>query len=309
MGDRLEDLLTLPANVEDRQGAWQKLTSGAVLFDALAAAVRTRAADWARLRDLVRAWRDEFVAFEPGGDAGRDHRRWQIVSRLVASAAEAADDPLPPAGASAETPPDETYCGWVDTFRGAVVRGGPVRVAVALLDEQQRAGFLMELHLEVVEGGPGGAFHHPGDALATDLDVEFHTSLRHAWSAASRLARQSDPSLPNGSGRFRVRRPGWPLSEVCGPSASAAAARGWWHALLGKVPDEGVVVMARVVEDGGEYPLGEVEGIAEKARAVAASESFDTVVVAGPANRAEAERVLQELPGPERIRVIDLTSA
>jgi HEAT repeat protein len=300
------DLLTMPDEVERRPRAWEGLTRGDLLYQALRAAVRGDAiVDWAGLLSAASRWRDDFLLYRPSGDRRqRDLRRWDQVHRLIVSAAMAARGAPPTGGVRREVADD----GWMLTFRDAAVVGRPVRVAVALLDDRQEAAFLVGLELDALEGGDGEPFLHPAHAFTTDLDEDFAASLRDAWQVALGLARVVCPGLPNASGRYRLTSDGRPLPRIKGRSAGAAAARGWLHALNGKIPDDRVIVSADIApqEGGGSHTLRGVLGIPEKVRAIAAAGTFDSIAVAGARDRLEAERVLDDSGQRDRIRVVDL---
>jgi hypothetical protein len=89
------------------------------------------------------------------------------------------------------------------------------------------------------------------------------------------------------------------LEAVDGASASGAAARGWWHALHGNVPDAEVVVLAQVSGDGQSFET--VSCIAEKIQAIVregmksdGAQAFDTIVVADRAQGDAAGHMLAE---------------
>lgn len=187
----------------------------------------------------------------------------------------------------------------------AVVRA---RAEVPVAFVEGGRGATGTLALEILGPGAGRVFQHPVDYLAARPKPDFVDAITTAWRAARAQIGHERPEIESGpellvDGRWRLLRDdGWPLVEGDGRSAGGAAARGWYHALLGLVPDAGVVVMTTVNEDGS---LGEVQGVEKKARAVldAPVGTYDTIVVAGPDNEREAKRAIGR---SDHVRVINL---
>jgi hypothetical protein len=166
-------------------------------------------------------------------------------------------------------------------------------------------GFLATLILEVLEPGRGAVFHHPQDAFVTNADEAFVAAMRDAWKSAGQLAQAPGVAIYTQDGRWQLRRGGDPEAQANDRSASGAAARGWWCALTGKVPDEGLIVLAQVDPEDVQR-LQDVEGVRAKTQAIAADGRFDTIVVASTANQNEAQAALQEAGQLDHIRVVDL---
>jgi hypothetical protein len=184
-------------------------------------------------------------------------------------------------------------------------------VHVALMDERQvdnqDSAFIATLVLEAIEGRVGQIVHHPIDGFYPCGDKEFLDSMNDAWTAARALLRKQGVDVQRCDGRWRLRRrDGQPIQEVGGRSASGAAARGAWFAMQGKVPDEGVIVLAEVDSDG---MLKGVSGVDAKAKAIAADGRFDTIVVASDDNQRKAEKALKALGKLGAIRVKNLNAS
>jgi len=161
-------------------------------------------------------------------------------------------------------------------------------------------GDLHTLTLEVLEPGSGEVFHAPGDVFYTDADDDFLASMQEAWSGALSMAQAQGSARRTWDGRWSLRqgreRGSAPLSVANGRSASGAAARGWWYALMRQMPDEGVIVIAQVdgVDTNGVMWLKGVDdrGVVVKTRAIAQDPRFDTIVVASQQDEDAAVRAL-----------------
>jgi hypothetical protein len=107
-----------------------------------------------------------------------------------------------------------------------------------------------------------------------------------------------------------------PLSDSEGNSAGGAAALGWYRLLdavarrlSSPVYDERIIVLAQIDNQGN---LSKVDGILEKAKAIAADGNFDTIVVAdvlneeGTDNQTQAEKALKDDGKDRSIRVVNL---
>lgn len=62
--------------------------------------------------------------------------------------------------------------------------------------------------------------------------------------------------------------------KLTGRSGGGAAARGWYYALTGKIPDEGVIVLSEADSQGR---LRKINGIEAKVSAIVKSRQFDTI--------------------------------
>lgn len=169
------------------------------------------------------------------------------------------------------------------------------RIPIALSREDGVTGQLIgEIHwldLEAFERGTGELLQHPIDALRTYIYSDFEDSMRDAWKTAKELAkREADVSFRDG--RWRLLAPDdRPTLEVRGRSAGAAAAWGWYFALLNKFPDDEIVILGQLDQGA----IRGVTGIEAKVKAIVAyakkNGRFDTIVVAN-GNKEEAEKAL-----------------
>ena len=304
----LGELLALPVRAERREPAWDAITSGDTLFQALRAEVSGGGGGhWGRHWEQVGGWETDFLRYLAEETDGQEEAKWRAVglwetvrglvwcAERASLGPEAHQDELDHClfelgWGSGPGPADPwTAWGWIRTFLEAPSRG--LAVPVALWDKEEGLGHLAELRLEVVEGGGGAVFPHPADAFATRFEEDFRGAMQDAWRAARALVTGSDLG-----GCYRLRRDGRTVPRAGGRSAGGAAAWGWWHALQSKVPDAGVLVLAEVRRgEGGEYALHGVDGVPAKVDAVARGRNdIDTIVVADGANLREAEDVLNE---------------
>jgi hypothetical protein len=188
---------------------------------------------------------------------------------------------------------------WLELQSHVATRGLSVWFACRDKNEfNKEYGFLAQLFLDVLKGTGEELVEHPEIALfpfgsqlkgSLDLSWELSRSLV-CWNI--KLNDQSDRALE-------------PLD---GDSLSGAAARGFWFARHGKVPDDGVIVLARLAAPGSPghgYLLREVTGVEAKVQAIAADGRFDTIVVADKVNAQEAVTALGK---SSSIRVIDLST-
>lgn len=192
----------------------------------------------------------------------------------------------------------------------------------------QSKGFLTLLVLEVLPGGRGEVFQAPEDASRTATDGHFDRAMENAWlsAGASVTAHLKECGIPHDvtkhsidrfDGRWRLigewdaLPSGWwagaesdPLAEAKDDSASAAAARGWVHALAETFPDNGVIVLGAVA--GREGELAVVGGVRQKIEAIVGQNAtrratkgdvLDTVVLVSDPND-EARKIL----GPPTIQ-------
>lgn len=315
-----------------RVEVWRQLTSGATLFTHLAALLR-QASPAHGLLDVASWWKASHVDRLPEGTARvTAQRRWEVLGRMLwcfkQSAALRSSDlhdtdrllemlrqELPAFSArgieprrldEGRTARREAEEAWAYMCMRSLLGVQPLRrviVPVALCDPERgdEGGFVATLELELLSGGARQLAPHPAAAFEIICHDEFDLSMNRAWRAAAAAVRLERPC----DGRWRLRR-GAPFSEpaspieleaVDGASASGAALRGWWYALKGRVPDEGVVVLAQVV-DGRSSCLQTVGGIRAKVAAIAREGrapdglAFDTVFVVGEENRMEARDAL-----------------
>lgn len=243
-------------------------------------------------------------------------RQWEIAHRLLACAEQAAATPpdtrtsvdracLTLGEVLAELRGHEAWAlDCIRLLRNEDAARPPVRVSVAFSDELlQKTSTIATLVLDLLRPGGGQVFQHPADTLLTYPHASFLKSIEHAWAAAKKLGWEGGPeALPDGRWRL-LRSDEQPFAAIKGRSASGAAARGWWLALQGKVPDEGVIVLTEIERDGLLKPVG---GIEAKVKAIAEDRRFDTIVVASDDNQREAESTLRDLGKLGPIRVVKL---
>jgi HEAT repeat protein len=167
---------------------------------------------------------------------------------------------------------------------------------------------LAHLDLEVIQAGDGKLFVDPRDAFA---DVtpdfvasfpDFVASLELAFKAAQQKLLFTQPC----SGRYRVRfevrptdrplegdRPLQRPSGIDGLSAGGAAVCGWWHALNGTIPDQEIVVLARLKSVDNGFVLDGVRGVEAKVNAIIEAGRYDTIVVACEEDDHEVKAALK----------------
>lgn len=173
-------------------------------------------------------------------------------------------------------------------------------IHVAIIESNQFPT-IAELKLDILPNGREQQYHHPKDALLTYAHSAFADSMAAAWATNMRVLREEDhvDIEKSWNGRWRLLdETGTPVTEVDGRSASAAAAWGWWFLLHEKIPDDGIIVMAQVDENGH---FSGVEGISEKVKKVVTDRRFDTIVVAGEENEQIAKKELKDI---RTIRVV-----
>ncbi|MCX6876568.1 MAG: hypothetical protein NTW21_22580 [Verrucomicrobia bacterium] len=201
--------------------------------------------------------------------------------------------------------------GCIRTFLNAPPRGRALHIPVAAWRPADATGLVLSLQLELLAAGTGDVFHHPRDAFATKVDQEFSDSMRDAWQAACELAKAQGCPV-DCDGRWRLlsawawdkaaRADQKPADWANERSASGAAARAWYYALGGTVPDEELVVLAQSDAAGN---LSAVSGVGPKARAIAETGGFDTIAVTNE-NVAEATEALRQIGKLGQIRIVDI---
>lgn len=193
---------------------------------------------------------------------------------------------------------------------------GRVSVVVPLLEEDK--GILGVLELTVLKNGANRVCQHP--AVDGRAHPRFAESMQLAFEAAqSSLAAEvvSEPETlwkPCAcDGVWRLQRlgppPDWavtPLGSFSGPSAGAAAARGWAYAMRAVHPDREVLVSAEVRaadRDRGPFRLAGVDSgpngeyLRAKVTAFANDLRFDKLLMVDDSknNRAHVEPLLEQL--------------
>lgn len=300
----------------EKDEAWESLIARLFSFlqEVLAQGVPL---DFNALDSDLATW-EPFIEFN---DKGRDKRstQWHAARRLLWCAKQASsiakldwDEIHRVIFTMADTPEFiKGHEGWaldcMRVLRRASVDQRSSRVSVALSDELlQDSGSLATLVLDILKPGGGQVFHHPEDSLKSYPYPDFDKAMQDAWAAAKELARKEGTDVLF-DGRWRLLdNDGRPVKEVCGRSASGAAARGWYHALRGTVPDEGVIVLAQVDITG---VLQGVSGVPAKVKTIVEDGHIDTIVVASQENRAEAEATLRTLGKLGPIRVVNLDAS
>ena len=180
--------------------------------------------------------------------------------------------------------------------------------------DKKGEAMLHTLVVEVLDRGAGKVFRHPCDAFDTEpaLDAQFTHSMRTAFSTALDQVNRGKPDNERAltDGRWRLLH-GWkwkteernqlrPLMAPSGASASAAAMRLWWFALLGNVPDDRIIILAQINDSGEVVPVAN-EPIRPKLEAVIQAvkvdaqrgwQCFDTVAVVGE-NLTSAQEAIE----------------
>lgn len=181
------------------------------------------------------------------------------------------------------------------------------RLAVPVAGTSQQGGFVATLELALLAPGGGESFHAPQDAFHTRPDARFVAAMHDAWVSARLMAQAHGVAAGLTDGRWRLKLGSGPAAYAEDRSASGAAARGWWAALTGKVPDAGLVVIAQVDAEAVTQLRG-VDGVFAKTQAIVAEGRLGTIVVASTANQREAEDTLRQAGASHRMRVVNLTT-
>ena len=176
------------------------------------------------------------------------------------------------------------------------------RCEVTVAGTSRGQGVLPTLTLEVLEPGSGEVVHDPEDAFHTYADDDFLTSMQKAWGGALVLAQKDARRVRDGRWSLRQGREqgSKPVEVANGCSASGAAALGWWHVLMGTVPDAGVIVIAQV-DAMGQDGIIRLKGVDDrggfaKVQAIAQDPRFDTIVVASDEDEKAALQALGNTP-------------
>jgi hypothetical protein len=177
--------------------------------------------------------------------------------------------------------------GWARWLLGIGQSVFEVSVPVASWTQlPEPVGHLHTLNLHILEPGGGQVFPHIEEAFTTNPDKEFTKAMEHAWETAlSTPGKQTQRKPCGGCWRFTsgwtrnapASKAPWSVRQALGKSAGGAAARGWSYALTRQYPDDGVIVMMSVNEQG---KFQTVDGV--KAKAGAAAKKYpeiDTIVV------------------------------
>jgi hypothetical protein len=343
----LSQFLAYPPDAADRGTTWEFITAGQRLFDMLHEAVhRQTLEDWDEILGNLWRWLRSFWFDRQHPKRSERLRACLSALRLVSAAQNAQlwrrDHGTRPdeldrlAHALSRRTARSTFSrawqwGCFRTLLDPPARRERVSVYVVVLGRTPGESDVAALSLELLDGGCGESFHHPVDAFRTKVDAAFRASMLDAWEAAAELVcREAEATggttsrtQPRGApldprlcaGRWRLLDlQGAPLTAITGDSAGGAAARGWWFALMGKMPDSGIVVLARVIRPGApgatrdQFTLGSVAGVAEKAKAIEKAATagrcpIDTIVVA---NAGDATAALNALGGSELLDVVDV---
>lgn len=298
--------LTMPKDGWDAlDEAWDHLTQHLFTFlrQELAAG---HWLDFRGLRDDLETWQPFMEQFDGDERAQqRRHHQWWTARRMLWCAEQAAQAETSDYDqinrlllAIADVPPFiADHKAWafdcIRSLRDADPPFRTVSVPVALADDRPSdTGIVCTLVLDVLHPGGGQVFQHPQDALTTSIAADFHTSMTDAWEQAKAHARKEGVTEPY-DGHWRLLFENYPLKEATGRSASGAAARGWYFALTGKIPDKGLILLAQVDERDSQR-LTIVDGIRAKVKAIAEDDKFqiNTIVVTSHENRDEAHDAL-----------------
>ena len=172
-------------------------------------------------------------------------------------------------------------------------------------EAEARTSEIVQLSLDILEGGINEVFLHPADAFCTQCDDVFNAAITTAWFTAR--ARQADDNALR-SGRYRILRGGKPIARiVSGGSAGGAAFRGWWHALQNKIPDPELFVLAAISKVDGQssYELQHVDGLEAKVQAIVNLRQHDTIAVANSRDAMTVRDLLSK--SQSFIKVVDLS--
>jgi hypothetical protein len=186
----------------------------------------------------------------------------------------------------------EWLWGCIRTFlRATVLTRRSVYVATAQTPgedgEHSGMGKISRLEIEILGNGSEAIAQHPCDAVPTSVAPDFAGALRTGWHGARSMVYRGNVGLNqsyvgSNSGdtdstllvdaRWRLLDlNGEPIRKVIGPSAGAAALRGFWYALNGKFPDDELIVLGAVEPPSGanpNYRLVGVDAVVEKVRAI-----------------------------------------
>lgn len=332
-----------PPRISHWDQDWARLTTGDTLFSELRDAVkrgdRFPALDWfagprftfeelrllgqgRHVSGLARFLKNYYVdALERPSEA---QARWEILGRMLwcferALTAPAFDEAELPdfssagvarhAAVGSRSATRAAELDWahmcVRCLRGEnPTRRAVVHVALCDNDEAVKRGFLASLELELLSDGCGRLASRPATAFDTIYYRHFDDSMRSAWQAA----RAAATSSAAWDGLWRVVSHN-ALKSVDGPSASGAAARGWWYLLEEKIPDPEVIVLAQVVGDDI-FSLEDVEGFTAKLTAIVddgikdGHRAFDTILVAGAESKGKADVFIDDRGLSQKIRVL-----
>ncbi|MBM3458219.1 MAG: hypothetical protein FJX77_06775, partial [Armatimonadetes bacterium] len=308
------DRLRVPDRESEYAGWFQELTGGDRLYSWLREYV---AAPDSRVRAQMDGVEAVLVAWAAGlGDdprSGSRRVRVRLLQCLFWCARQAVDCPSAYAGRHAGaaftlTALPECFRGegdlaWVGVRSFLAAAESEVRVPLALYNPADGAagGRLAELVLEVLPDGCGRVALHPADWFACRHDAAFRDSVVRTGQAACRGA-EGDWI----DGRWRLLHGGQPVSTPQGGSGGAVAARGWAHAVRGRLPDAGVLPIAAVDAAGRPIPV-DTAGVTAKVReALRVLPELDTLLLCAGENVAAAEAAVRAAGRQTRVRVLAL---
>jgi len=163
----------------------------------------------------------------------------------------------------------------------------------------ERTGFLVQLHLELLAGGHGELYADPLVMGFTPTTVQFRNAVDIAWTVARRELADAVTVVPSHDVRWRFK--GAALTLLDGGSWGAALAIGLILLNANIACPKGWAIMAAVNEDGDLLPVG---GIREKMLAaweMRQSRGQPPTIVVHPENAADARDCANQGPAHRRI--------
>jgi len=254
----------------------------ALVATALAAAAFTRRLETGSLAEVIRWWRE---AAQRVGDSAAEQEPalpgdWK--GTLDGLAHELTEQHKWDLTAT------RYWTAWWRRKPGPEGRAHEVAIAAVYGPAKSEVGFLGSLRLEVLSGTRSRLIEQPESAVVPFSEKWLETLKIAAGDYGRPLCWcfRCPDNVP------------WEQRAFWGDSHGGAAAWGFWHVARGKIPDERVIVLASV-RPGPGWPgneaglaLGEVGGVSAKVKAIQADGRFDTIVVAGPSKKEEADTAL-----------------
>ena len=334
--DELAVRLSCDSVLADQDRHWRELRAEDTFYRLLEPYAQGRIpTDWGAALQALQEWRDKFCAERREEAAAWRNAAllfwcaWQAAKTTARSGAAQVDWPnfqsasLPRWLDSQDDPQVKQRAWlWVRSFLAPPVASTTVYIVVANqvtanqvtanqvtanqvtanpTQHESPPGWVARLILDIIPEGAQQVDRHPADLFGPAPGPEFRKALLNAWSAAVSWTQTEGRDVANLGAMWRLADAHYIAgADIEGPSVGGAAARGWSDLLMGRIPDQGVVVSASVQPDG---TLGEVDRITAKMRAIVqhaaaepdATRRIDTFVVAGQANAAEAAKALADL--------------
>jgi hypothetical protein len=174
---------------------------------------------------------------------------------------------------------------------------------------QGEPAVLAQFIFERLPDGHSELFLTPTQAFLP-MDHEFCRLFTEVPYAVRSWLEQENAAFHRSDLRVRIERLDtegqFILQPLTGNSASGAAAWGLYFAWTGKIPDDGIIVLAQIDANGTAQG---VQHVREKVEAIAANGHFDTVIVASNDNQRSAEATLRALGHLGPIRVVNLNAS